>query len=327
LFISIIRQFFWQYQKSDEFYLNLSKSLETKELNDNFAKFMADNFNCLGIEIFKLDKMGNVDIVHSYLARQGLSDEKKESIKDMFEKNELIHVQNPTIEINIATVSIKPKETIFIPVQTKKNESYLVVFYFDVYLKPNDISFFKRLMYQYSLALERSLAYENMQKIAAIDELTGIYNRRFGMQRLKEDYSRAKRSGSPFYVMMFDIDHFKNVNDTFGHQAGDYILEQVAKIIKQAFRVEDIILRYGGEEFAAGLICQLENVIKKAEFIRNTLEKQVFSFNGLEMRITISIGISKSQPNDILTIENLIKEADDALYNAKNTGRNRVCSC
>jgi diguanylate cyclase (GGDEF)-like protein len=325
MFIGIIRQFFWQYQKSDEFYLDLSKSLETKELNDNFAKFITDNFNCLGIEIFKLDKMGNVDIVHSYLARQDLSDKKRESIKNILEKSQLVRFQNPSIEVEVATVSIKPKEVIFIPIQTKRSESYLVVFYFDVYLKPDDISFFKRLMYQYSLALERSLAYEHMQMIAAIDELTGIYNRRFGMQRLKEDYSRAKRSGSPFYVMMFDIDHFKSINDTFGHQAGDYILEQVSKTIKSLLRIEDVLLRYGGEEFVAGLICKFENVIEKAEIIRKTLEKQIFSFSGLEIKVTISVGISKSQPNDALSIESLIKEADDALYNAKDAGRNRVC--
>ncbi|OSS42952.1 diguanylate cyclase/phosphodiesterase (GGDEF / EAL domains) with PAS/PAC sensor(s) [Desulfurella amilsii] len=326
LFISIIRQFFWQYQKSDEFYLNLSESLEIKELNNTFAKFITDNFNCLGIEIFNLDKTGNVGIVYSYLARQDLSENKKESIKNILEKGQLVRFQNPSIEVSIAVVSIKPKEVIFIPIETKKSESYLVVFYFDIYLKPDDINFFKRLMYQYSLALERSLAYEHMQGIAAIDELTGIYNRRFGMLRLSEDYSRAKRFSSPFYVMMFDIDHFKDINDAFGHQTGDYILEQVAKIIKSLLRIEDVLLRYGGDEFVAGLICKFENVLEKAQSIRNAIEKQIFLFSDLEIKVTISVGISKSQPSDEVKLESLIKESDEALYNAKGAGRNRVCA-
>ncbi len=192
-------------------------------------------------------------------------------------------------------------------------------------MKQDDINFLKRLTYQYNLALDRSNAYEQMQKIAAIDELTGIYNRRFGLQRLSEDYSRAKRAGSAFYVMMFDIDHFKAINDSYGHQAGDYILEQTAKTIKSLLRIEDVFLRYGGEEFVAGLICEFQNVIAKAENIKKAIENKTYTFNAAEIKATISIGISKSQPSDAITIENLINEADEALYIAKNSGRNRVC--
>lgn len=326
LLIYIIRQFFWQYQKSDEFYLDINKSLETKDLNDDFAKFIVNNFNCLGVEIFSLDKLGNVTVTYSYLAREDFANKQKESIKNILEKGQLVNFKDPSIEVNIASASIKPKEVMFLPIETKRSEKYLISLYFGTYLKQDEVNFFRRLIYQYSLALERSSAYEHMRIIAAVDELTGIYNRRFGMQRLSEDYSRAKRSGNPFYIMMFDIDHFKSINDTFGHQAGDYILEQIAKIIKNLLRLEDVFLRYGGEEFVAGLICTFENVLKKADNIRKTIEKKVFSFNGLEINVTISIGISKSLPSDTISIEDLIKEADEALYKAKNSGRNRVCT-
>lgn len=325
LFISIIRQFFWQYQIGDEFYLKLNESLEIKSLNNGFGKFIVDNFNCLGVEIFSLDKLSHLNIQYSYLAREELNDKQKESIKNILEKKQLVCLQDSSIEINIATLTIKPKEVIFIPFETKKSEKYLVTLYFNEYLKQDDINFFKRLIYQYSLALDRSNAYEYMHRIAAIDELTGIYNRRFGIQRLAEDYSRAKRSSSPFYVIMFDIDHFKSINDTFGHQAGDYVLEQTAKTIKGLLRMEDVFLRYGGEEFVAGLICKIENVIEKTEVIRKVIENQVYYFNDKEIHLTISIGISKSKPSDELTIEHLIKEADEALYHAKNSGRNKVC--
>ncbi|MGC8706952.1 MAG: GGDEF domain-containing protein [Desulfurella sp.] len=324
LFISIIRQFFWQYQKSDEFYLKLNESLEIKELNRNFAKFVTDNFNCLGIEIFNLDRMGNLNVIFSYLSREQLNDKQKESIKNILDKGQLLSFRDSNIEISIATLSVKPKEVVFLPIETKKSEKYLIALYFNSYLKQDDINFFKRLIYQYNLALDRSSAYEHMQKIAALDELTGIYNRRFGMQRLAEDYSRAKRSGNAFYVIMFDIDHFKKINDTFGHQAGDYVLYQIAKTIKSLLRIEDVFLRYGGEEFVAGLICKFENVIEKAETIRKEIEKLTFLFNDFEIKATVSIGISKSQPSDLLTIESLIKEADEALYIAKNSGRNKV---
>ncbi len=325
LLISIIREFFWQYQKSDEFYVKLNKSIETDELNSNFARFVTDNFKCLGVEIFYLDKSSNLNTTYSYLAREDLSDKQKESIKNIIEKDRLFSLKDANITLTFGTLNIVPQEVLFVPILSQKKEKYLVTLYFSDYLKQDSVNFFKRLIYQYSMALERSNIYRDVQKIAAIDELTGIYNRRFGMQRLIEDYSRAKRNNSPFYVMMFDIDHFKVINDTYGHQAGDFILENVAKLIKGMLRIEDVFLRYGGEEFLAGLICKMESVIEKADVIRKTIEKTPFLFGNEEVYITISVGLSKTQPNDATTVNHLIKEADEALYEAKNSGRNRVC--
>ncbi len=200
LLISIIREFFWQYQKSDEFYVKLNKSIETDELNSNFARFVTDNFKCLGVEIFYLDKSNNLNTTYSYLAREDLSDKQKESIKNIIEKDRLFSLKDATITITFGTLNIVPQEVLFVPILSQKKEKYLVTLYFSDYLKQDSVNFFKRLIYQYSMALERSNIYRDVQKIAAIDELTGIYNRRFGMQRLIEDYSRAKRNNSPFYV-------------------------------------------------------------------------------------------------------------------------------
>ncbi len=163
--------------------------------------------------------------------------------------------------------------------------------------------------------------YEEELKIASIrDELTGLYNRRYFKKVFAAEIVRSKRYNNPLSVIMYDIDHFKQVNDTYGHQVGDYVLKTLSDIVKKHIRSLDFLFRIGGEEFVILLIKADENVaFNVAEKIRRRVENNKFSDVG---KITISLGVAQLKEND--TPDSLLKRADDALYDAKNSGRNNT---
>ncbi|UCH81500.1 MAG: sensor domain-containing diguanylate cyclase [Nitrospiraceae bacterium] len=166
---------------------------------------------------------------------------------------------------------------------------------------------------------ERKLIEMNMK-----DGLTGIYNRRYLESRLKEEFSRHKRYSGNFSVIMFDLDHFKDVNDEHGHQCGDFILKSVCARISSIIRNIDIFARYGGEEFCCLLPeTSKDGAIYVAERFREAIEEQDNHFDDLNIKVTISLGVANLKDN-ISSPEMLLKMADDALYRAKNEGRNRV---
>lgn len=154
------------------------------------------------------------------------------------------------------------------------------------------------------------------------DALTGIYNRRFLESRLKEECERQRRYSRPFSLIMIDIDFFKKVNDNYGHQCGDLILQSVAKKAASAIRKTDFIARYGGEEFCCLLPeTNADAAETVAECLRIHIEDMENSFENNSIKVTISLGISGFITED--SPETLLKRADDALYQAKHSGRNR----
>ncbi|MCK7486163.1 MAG: GGDEF domain-containing protein [Bacillus subtilis] len=165
----------------------------------------------------------------------------------------------------------------------------------------------------------------SLQELAATDPLTSIYNRRFGTLRLDEEHSRAVRMNVPLGVMMCDIDHFKSVNDTYGHVVGDKVLIAVAQIVKRALREGDIALRYGGEEFIGVLPgASLQDTRLVAERIRRAVAESVINFMDQEIKVTISIGVAAMPETIVETAAQLVQAADKAMYRAKENGRNRV---
>ena len=157
-----------------------------------------------------------------------------------------------------------------------------------------------------------------------IDALTGINNRRSLEAHLKQEVDRHKRYNHPLSLIMFDIDHFKAINDTYGHQCGDYILQKIAEIITGSIRSEDILARYGGEEFCCLLPeTPMEAAKVLAERFRTKIADHGFEFGSSRIRVTISLGIS-AMTVKALTPDLLLKKADDGLYMAKNRGRNRI---
>ena len=159
---------------------------------------------------------------------------------------------------------------------------------------------------------------------ATHDSLTDLFVVGHFRLLLDAEIAETQRNGEPLCLIMSDIDHFKNLNDTYGHQVGDAILKEVAKILKSSCRDLDIVARYGGEEFIMLLPgTTLEESRGVAERIRRTIEDHEFSHEGKSYRATVSLGVSRFDPSD--SADDLIRKADRALYDAKRGGRNRVC--
>ncbi|MCU7835522.1 MAG: diguanylate cyclase [gamma proteobacterium symbiont of Taylorina sp.] len=161
---------------------------------------------------------------------------------------------------------------------------------------------------------------DKLLSLAIHDQLTGVYNRHFLMETVIKKIAFSIRHKIELSLIMMDIDHFKQVNDNYGHPKGDYVLKTVAKLLIELCREEDIITRFGGEEFIILLDQTNQQAAhEKAELIRKTLEK----LNPDNIKITCSFGVTQLN-NDKETIEDLIKQADLALYQAKESGRNQV---
>ncbi len=164
----------------------------------------------------------------------------------------------------------------------------------------------------------------HMTELQAIhDELTSVFNRRQLFNLFEREKALADRRGSKFTVCIFDIDHFKEVNDRFGHLAGDAVLRELAQRVEKNLRNEDYIARYGGEEFALILSYpEIDNAIVTAERLRDMVESSVFRHKNKSIQITISIGLTLYTPQE--TIEKTLARVDKALYRAKSKGRNLV---
>lgn len=164
---------------------------------------------------------------------------------------------------------------------------------------------------------------QKLMELNTKDGLTGIYNRRFFQTRLNEECQRKKRYNTKLSLIMFDIDFFKKVNDYYGHQAGDAVLQMVASKIASTIRETDYLARYGGEEFCCLLPqTDLPGALILAERFRQLIEEQTTTCQKNDIKVTISLGVAEMMPDD--SAESLVKKADEALYNAKNYGRNRV---
>jgi diguanylate cyclase (GGDEF)-like protein len=169
------------------------------------------------------------------------------------------------------------------------------------------------------LYIIKKYVYDNLELFAIYDPLTRIFNRRYFMEYLNNEILRADRKQTCFSLVMFDIDHFKNVNDTFGHSAGDEVLKTVASVSKTTLRKSDVLSRIGGEEFTILLPdTKIDQAIVLAERVRTSIERHDFTD---VKTVTISLGVSEFKPGN--TPDDMLKRADAAMYKAKNTGRNR----
>jgi diguanylate cyclase (GGDEF)-like protein len=165
-----------------------------------------------------------------------------------------------------------------------------------------------------------------MYESALRDSLTGIYNRRYFVDRVRSEMAYALRHRTPLALLLFDVDHFKQVNDAFGHLAGDAVLAAVARHVQRIIRSEDVFARFGGEEFAVlsrGIAAA--GALRLADRLRAAIETHTFCYEGRQIPVTISIGVAWVPAPGVASAEDVIACADRALYEAKRAGRNRVC--
>lgn len=170
--------------------------------------------------------------------------------------------------------------------------------------------------------------HQELYKMAVVDALTGVFNKRYFLDRLKEEFSHSKRIKQPLSLLMIDVDHFKNINDTHGHLAGDSVLSHLAGTVKQITRASDIFARYGGEEFAVLLRNSDEKgAIQMAERIRQTVEKSPAQFDSLSIPLTVSVGLATlCEGEEYDSPEAFLETADKFLYKSKEGGRNKTSS-
>ncbi|MDZ7815600.1 MAG: GGDEF domain-containing protein [Planctomycetota bacterium] len=156
--------------------------------------------------------------------------------------------------------------------------------------------------------------------------LTGLFNRRYAHQQLKRELSRSQRYNDPLCVLMVDIDHFKNVNDTYGHSVGDAVLAELARLFYDCLRSTDVACRYGGEEFLIILPCTSTTQGKVvARRILSAVDSTSFREKKEDIPLTVSIGLTATGEDFTLHFQELIRQADIAMYKSKSAGRNRLC--
>jgi len=166
---------------------------------------------------------------------------------------------------------------------------------------------------------------KQMYESALRDGLTKAFNKKYFTDRLESEFTFAIRHVAPLTLVLFDIDHFKKVNDTHGHQAGDYVLSEIATLLTGALRAEDVFARYGGEEF--GVICRGSDVMQGqivAERMRKAVAQNKFVFEGTHIPLTISVGVAGLPDPAVKDASELVSLADQALYKSKHGGRNQV---
>ena len=195
---------------------------------------------------------------------------------------------------------------------TRQEIDYASFRYFDIML--SELLAIFKMKYQYT----------EKEFMSVLDGLTGLYNRRQFEISLEQEHNRSKRHPSDFSLAILDIDFFKKVNDNFGHQYGDYVLRTVADLMKSAFRKTDLLYRYGGEELIMIMPeTNIEGAIIPVQRLRRMVEDYDFEYNGVKTKVTVSIGLTMNY-QELNSPAEILKSADEALYKAKESGRNRV---
>ena len=216
------------------------------------------------------------------------------------------------------------KSKIIIPLVFDKKLIGGICFYARAEIDYASFSYFDIMISELLAIFKMKFQYTEKEFMSVLDGLTGLYNRRQFEISLEQEHNRSKRHMSEFSLAILDIDFFKKVNDTYGHQYGDYVLKTVADLMKASFRKTDLLYRYGGEELIMIMPeTNIEGAIIPVQRLRRSVEDYDFNYNGVKAKVTVSIGLTMNYA-EFNTPADMLKSADEALYRAKEEGRNRV---
>ncbi|OGO55006.1 MAG: hypothetical protein A2V85_10095, partial [Chloroflexi bacterium RBG_16_72_14] len=240
------------------------------------------------------------------------------------DRTELLHVDAPDVIVDSLLVGQAAREILVAPVTFKSVPLGAIVLATPGEFGRDAVRLLEQLRADLGLAVNNALAHDRLERLAAVDPLTDAYNRRFGLARLREEYSRAVRAENPLGILMLDLDHFKTVNDTYGHLVGDRVLRAVAGACRRVVREGDVLIRYGGEEFLVLLPgAGAADVKQVGERIRRAVAETFVEDGDLRVGVTVSLGGTTFR-EDAESADSLIAEADRALYEAKVSGRDRL---
>lgn len=241
----------------------------------------------------------------------------------MILKDKLFEKGSSGMAMDYGFCEVFPKDIAWFPMYVGDTDIGVLMVSSIYGLKKEDIGFLEHAVKELSVALDNAKIHRKINELSITDELTGLYNRRKMDEVLESEFSKAKRYGNSLSVMIMDLDHFKRINDTYGHKTGDIVLSKVGRLLKDNIRNIDIATRYGGEEFVLVLPqVDFNNAVVVAKKIKKLV--QGIKLAETDNEISVSIGIASLPDESIQTEEDMLKMADDFLYEAKNTGRNRI---
>ena len=303
----------------------LGTQFEVKDLTEKaLSQLMAHTGSAAGAVL--IEKGGALEVT----ASQGIQDVQSllsnDHLKGVLRSESRLILSLPKdIQVDGVLAKFTPREVIIEPILFKNVMLGLLIL---GSADPFGMDAKKRLglfSQNLAMALHNALLFDRLERLAALDSLTGIYNRRFGLTRLHEEFGRTLRMNAPLGMMMIDLDHFKQVNDVFGHLTGDRVLIRLANAAKSVMREGDVLVRYGGEEFLAILPgASWKDVSEIADRLRRKIAETSVQHGEDVIKVTVSVG-GVSYPELEVTDEmELVDHADKALYRAKESGRNCV---
>ncbi|MES9873514.1 MAG: diguanylate cyclase [Candidatus Sedimenticola sp. 6PFRAG7] len=310
---------------ASDFSKTLSSKLELEDLTKDGLNLLLSHTGTIAGIVFT-DNEGEFSISANRGIKQPEAVLNSPQVRHALRGQEIVHLEIPdNIVVEGVLTDFRPHDIILIPTTFKMQTLGLVIVASSHPVTSEALKLCELFRQGFGLALNNALTHDRLQRTAALDPLTNCYNRRFGLGRLGEEFKRAIRDSAPLGLLMFDLDHFKSINDTYGHLVGDRVLSKVSETTRSALREGDIVIRYGGEEFLVLLPgASTEDAAASAERIRRLIEETVIMDAEQKVNVTISAGYT-SFPNDsVEDTTELIRHADEALYAAKDGGRNQV---
>ncbi len=315
-------------RKTANFLERLQQKVKMKAMAETIVEVFKEYFGADGGCLYSLEsgRLRQINNCHLMIDNEALD---QDYCYDIIKRGEMVvfeDIDNLPVRFNIGIGSLKPNAIAYMPLIYQSRPVGLCILSTNKEFKANFFSLESRnLINQAAPFLHNSILMKKLEVLAAVDELTCLLNRRYGMKRLNEEYERAKRHQLPLAVTMIDIDNFKQLNDTYGHQAGDEILKEFSGIIVEEIRVTEFALRYGGEEFmivipgASAINCH-----RVIERLRRKVESLHVQFQQHKLNVTFSAGIAVYPGENITDQTQLVNATDIALYQAKNRGKNQI---
>ena len=316
-------------RKTANFQEILQQKVKIQDISDTIVEVFKDYFGADGGCLFSLEKSRLQLVTNSKLIVVDVESVDQEYCYDIIKRGEIVvleEIENLPVRFNIGIGSLTPHTIAYLPIIYQSHPVGLCILSAQQKFKANFSSLESlNLTNQVAPFLYNSLLMRKLEILAAIDELTGLLNRRYGMRRLTEEFERAKRHNTTLSVTMLDIDNFKQLNDTYGHLAGDHILKTFAELICEEIRVSEFVLRYGGEEFLiifpGASIISCDRVVER---LRRKAEGMNIKFMQHNLNFTFSASIAAYPGEQINDQTQLVNAADQALYQAKNKGKNQI---
>lgn len=303
----------------------LTTHLETDKLTRNALVGLMEMIGCPSGAIL-IEDGGELRVYHTVGLSKSSSLSSNPLILDSMQtlKRNVIDIPHDVMLEGVMT-SFRPSQIIVEPIVYKQLPLGAVVLASDVAFSPEVLDNLDLFGISLALALHNAMTHDQVQKLAAIDPLTNVYNRRFGLSRLHEEFVRAVKQNIALAVLMIDIDHFKQVNDVYGHTVGDRVLRTIATTTRSQLREGDILIRLGGDEFMVVLLgASKSDALEVGESIRRQIDEKHILYGEQSIHVTLSIGGASFPELDVEYEKELVEAADQALYRVKESGRNKV---